>query len=96
MWGMFPTIQKLFGNCMDIKKVLTKPTKTISITDMHMFGTRMTGLASLTLESSRMILIWVANICETRFSSRIEAVIGRARQNGVPVIAVDPRRTDFY
>jgi len=41
---------------MDIKKVLTKPTKTISFTDMHMFGTRMTGLDSLTLESYRMIL----------------------------------------
>jgi anaerobic dimethyl sulfoxide reductase subunit A len=65
-----------------------------AFTDMHMFGTRMTGLDSLTLESSRMILLWGANICETRFSSRIEAVIGRARQNGVPVIAVDPRRTE--
>jgi anaerobic selenocysteine-containing dehydrogenase len=64
-----------------------------AFTDMRMFGTRMTGLDPLTLENSRFILLWGANICETRFSSRIEAVIGRARQKGVPVIVVDPRRT---
>jgi anaerobic dimethyl sulfoxide reductase subunit A len=61
--------------------------------DMHLFGTRLTGTDPLTLENSRMILLWGANICATRFSSRIEAVVGRAKRNGVPVVVVDPRRT---
>ena len=64
-----------------------------AFTDMHLFGTRLTGTDPLSLESSRMILLWGANICETRFSSRIEAVVGRAKRNGVPVVVVDPRRT---
>ncbi len=61
--------------------------------DRHLFGTRETGLDPLSLERSRMILLWGANICETRFSSRIEAVVGRAKRDGVPVVVVDPRRT---
>ncbi len=61
--------------------------------DRHLFGTRETGLDPLTLERSRMILLWGANICETRFSSRIEAVIARVKRDGVPVVVVDPRRT---
>ncbi len=65
-----------------------------AFTDMHLFGTRMTGMDPLTLEASRMILLWGANLCATRFGSRIESVIGRARQSGVPVIVVDPRRTE--
>ena len=65
-----------------------------AFTDMHLFGTRLTGTDPLTLERSRMILLWGANICETRFSSRIEAVIARVKRDGVPVIVVDPRRTE--
>jgi anaerobic dimethyl sulfoxide reductase subunit A len=65
-----------------------------AFTDMHLFGTRMTGIDPLTLENSRMIILWGANLCETRFSSRIEAAISQAKQNGVPVIVVDPRRTE--
>jgi anaerobic dimethyl sulfoxide reductase subunit A len=62
-------------------------------TDLRLFGTRMTGVDALTLEASRMILLWGANVCETRFGSRLEGVIARAKRNGVPVVAVDPRRT---
>lgn len=62
-------------------------------TDLRLFGTRMTGIDALTLEDSRMILLWGANVCETRFGSRLEGVIARAKRNGVPVVAVDPRRT---
>ena len=65
-----------------------------AFTDMHLFGTRLTGTDPLTLERSRMILLWGANICETRFSSRIEAVVGRAKRDGIPVVVVDPRRTE--
>lgn len=65
-----------------------------AFTDMHVFGTRMTGLDPLTLEKSKMILLWGANICETRFSSRIEAIVKRAKQKGVLVVTVDPRRTE--
>jgi anaerobic dimethyl sulfoxide reductase subunit A len=61
--------------------------------DRHLFGTRETGLDPLTLERSRMILLWGANVCETRFSSRLEAALLRARRSGTPVVVVDPRRT---
>ncbi|MGE5257894.1 MAG: molybdopterin-containing oxidoreductase family protein, partial [Hyphomicrobiales bacterium] len=65
-----------------------------AFTDMHLFGTRMTGLDAPSLLRSRLIIIWGANPCETRFSSRIESVIRQARRDGVPVIVIDPRRTE--
>jgi anaerobic dimethyl sulfoxide reductase subunit A len=65
-----------------------------AFTDLHLFGTRMTGLDASSLLRSKLIILWGANICETRFSSRIEAVIRQARQDDVPVIVIDPRRTE--
>jgi len=82
----------LFGGFVD--RVDSYSSAAAAFTDMHLFGTRMTGIDPLTLENSRMILLWGANLSETRFSSRIEAVIGQAKQGGVPVVAVDPRRTE--
>ena len=65
-----------------------------AFTDIHLFGTRMSGLDPLTLKDSRIILLWGANICVTRFSSMIESVIRQVKQIGVQIIVVDPRRTE--
>ena len=65
----------MFGGFVD--RIDSYSSAAAAYTDMHLFGTRMTGIDPLTLENSRMILLWGANLCETRFSSRIEAVIDR-------------------
>jgi len=82
----------MFGGFVD--RIDSYSSAAAAFTDMHLFGTRMTGIDPLTLENSRMILLWGANLCETRFSSRIEAIIGQAKRRGVPVVVVDPRRTE--
>ena len=57
------------------------------------FGTPYTGLDPATLESSRLILLWGANIADVRFGASLESWIRRCRRRGVPVVAVDPRRS---
>ncbi len=59
----------------------------------YLFGRPDVGIDPLTLLRSRLILLWGANIVDTRFGADLETVVGRARSRGVPVIAVDPRRS---
>jgi anaerobic dimethyl sulfoxide reductase subunit A len=57
------------------------------------FGTPYTGLDPATLECSRLILLWGANVADVRFGAALESWIRRCRRRGVPVVAVDPRRS---
>ncbi len=58
-----------------------------------LFGTPYTGLDPATLAHSRLILLWGANVADLRFGASLESWIQRCRRRGVPVLAVDPRRS---
>ncbi len=58
----------------------------------YLFGTRYTGLDAVALLRSNLILLWGANIADTRFGCELEARL-RERRQGVPVVVLDPRRT---
>ena len=57
------------------------------------FGTPYTGLDPASLEGSRLILLWGANVADLRFGASLESWIRRCRRRGVPVLVVDPRRS---
>jgi len=57
----------------------------------YLFGTGMVGLDSPTLFQSNLIILWGANLSDTRFSSRIETILRRCKRDGVPIIVIDPR-----
>jgi anaerobic dimethyl sulfoxide reductase subunit A len=59
----------------------------------YLFGTPHTGLDPATLERSRLILLWGANIADVRFGASLESWVRRCRRRGVPVLVVDPRRS---
>ena len=56
------------------------------------FGTPYTGLDPATLEHSRLILLWGANVADLRFGASLESWIRRCRRRGAPVVAVSVRR----
>jgi len=60
----------------------------------YLFGTRMVGLDPPTLFQSNLIILWGANLSDTRFSSRIESILRRCKRDGVPIIVIDPRRSN--
>ena len=63
-------------------------------TARRLFGTPWVGIDPDTLDRSRMILLWGANICTARlFSSRLESIVARARASGTRVVVIDPRRS---
>lgn len=59
----------------------------------HVFGKSPTGIDPATLQFSRLLILWGANIVDTRFGCETERWIRRVKREGVPVIVIDPRRS---
>lgn len=64
-----------------------------SFASPYVLGTRTAGLDVKTLDHSEMILLWGANIFDTRFGNETAKRIGQLKKSGVPVIVIDPRRS---
>jgi anaerobic dimethyl sulfoxide reductase subunit A len=58
----------------------------------YVLGTKMTGIDAGTLQFSNLIILWGANPSDTRMGCDLEARIREARDRGVDVIVIDPRR----
>jgi len=61
--------------------------------ERFLFGTKEIGFDPPTLQHSQLILLWGANPADTRFSSRIESFLRKRKEDGIPVIVIDPRRS---
>ncbi len=59
----------------------------------YLFGTTVSGMDVENLLESRLIILWGANISDTRFGCETENVILEARRQGTEVVVIDPRRT---
>jgi len=59
----------------------------------YLFGTGEAGMDAENLLESRLIVLWGANISDTRFGSETENVIIEARKRGTEVVVLDPRRS---
>jgi anaerobic dimethyl sulfoxide reductase subunit A len=56
-------------------------------------GTQQTGIDAKTLQFSNLIILWGANIADTRLGCETEGRIREASARGVDVIVIDPRRS---
>ena len=61
----------------------------------YLFGTRWTaaGTDAATMQSSRMVILWGSNLLDTRQGAEMPRRLLEAKQRGVPIIVIDPRRT---
>ncbi len=81
----------LYGGCTD-----TAGNYSSQATDFvkpYMYGTKYVGIDIKTLLHSKMIVLWGFNAADTRFGAETEAVLNRAKENGIPIVVIDPRRT---
>jgi len=62
-------------------------------TTPFVLGTKAAGIDVGTLRSSKMIILWGANIAEARLEGALEAHVREAKARGVEVVFIDPRRT---
>ena len=59
----------------------------------HVYGKSRAGIDPATLQFTRLLILWGANIVDNRFGCETESWIRRVKQDGVPVLAIDPRRS---
>ena len=59
----------------------------------YVYGTGEVGSDPATFSDSRLIVLWGANICDTRFGCQLEGYIRQAKNAGTPVIVIDPRKS---
>jgi len=59
----------------------------------YVLGTSSVGIDPGTLQHTGLIILWGANISDTRLEVMTEARIREAKARGVEVIVIDPRRT---
>ena len=83
-----------FGGCTDTTGSYSSGAE--SFVAPYLFGpgnVRRSGIDAATLRFSRLILLWGANVEDTRFGCELAALIREQKRRGVPVIAIDPRRS---
>ncbi len=82
---------KLFGGYTTFSNGYSSAAE--SFVNPYLFGTGVVGTDAENLLESRMIVLWGANISDTRFGCELENVIMAAKKSGVPVIVMDPRKS---
>lgn len=64
-----------------------------SYTMPFLLGDAPSGIDAATLQHTRMILLWGANVDDCRLGCELSGRVRQARDRGVPVVVIDPRRT---
>jgi anaerobic dimethyl sulfoxide reductase subunit A len=65
----------------------------VQFTSAYLFGPAHTGLDPGSLQYSRLVILWGANIVDNRFGCEMEARIRQARRRGARIVVIDPRRS---
>ncbi|MCP4694563.1 MAG: molybdopterin-dependent oxidoreductase [Desulfobacterales bacterium] len=82
----------LFGGC-------TQPagdysTWAAKFATRYILGVERSGIDPGTLQFSNLVILWGANIVDTRMGCETEARVREAKKRGARVIVIDPRRTN--
>ncbi len=90
-WGLPRRFLSLFGG-------FTNPTQGYSsaaaqYSTPYILGTQQVGIDPETLQHSNLIILWGANVVDTRLETMLEPHIREAKARGVEIIVIDPRRT---
>lgn len=82
----------MFGN--NVKKHGNYSSAASDFVTPYVFGTMDVGIDAATLQHSRMIILWGANIMDTRFGCEFPTRIREAVKSGVPIVVIDPRKSN--
>ena len=90
-WRLPMRFLSLFGGCTSTSSSYSSAAA--RYVTPFVLGTQAVGIDPGTLQHSELIILWGANVVDTRLECALEAHIREAKAKGVKVIVIDPRRT---
>ncbi len=81
----------LFGNCTETHSSYSSAAT--SFATPFVLGTTHAGVDPGILQFSQLIILWGYNVIDCRLGSEWESRLREARQRGVEIVLIDPRRT---
>ncbi len=69
-------------------------TACVNYTTPYLYGTTLTGSSSDTLLDAKLIVLWGHNPSETKFGAHTNYYLKKAKEKGIPIIVIDPRKSD--
>ena len=82
----------LAGGC--VGESSTYSSAASSFTEPVVLGTGLAGVDAATMRHTEMIVLWGANLVDCIMGCEWRARVREARRRGVPVVVIDPRRTE--
>ena len=77
-----------------VEQVDTYSSAAARYTQPVVLGTQRTGIDPATLQHSGMVVLWGANLADCIMGCEWRARVREAKRRGVPVVVIDPRRTE--
>lgn len=81
----------MYGGYIDRKDSYS--TAAASFATPYVLGSNRAGFDAGNLEESNLIILWGANIIDNRFGAELEGKIREAKNRGVKIIVIEPRKT---
>jgi len=91
-WSLTERFLNLFGS--NIGKTGNYSSAASDFVTPYVFGTEKVGMDASVLQYSKLIILWGANIMDTRFGCEYPSRIREALQKGIRVIVIDPRKSN--
>ncbi|HSL96637.1 MAG TPA: molybdopterin-dependent oxidoreductase, partial [Thermoleophilia bacterium] len=89
---LLPRFLNLIGG--GVEESSTYSSAAAAYVERVVLGTRKAGIDAATLRHSGMIVLWGANLMDCIMGCEWRARVREAKRRGVPVIVIDPRRTE--
>lgn len=92
-WGSISRFFHLFGGCTEMTGSYSSGAAGFVLP--YLLGSQwaQSGFDPATLQYSEMVVLWGANVLETRMGAEIPERVLDARQRGAQVVVIDPRRS---
>jgi anaerobic dimethyl sulfoxide reductase subunit A len=82
-----------FGGCTSLNSNYSNGAAMFVLPYLLGEGWKASGFDAATLQYPQMIILWGANILETRMGSEVPQRLIEARQRGAQIVVIDPRRS---
>ncbi len=92
--GLLTRFLHLFGGCTELTNNYSNGAASFVLPYLYGDAWRQSGFDAATLRYSQMIILWGANVLETRMGTEVPMRLMEAKERGAQIVVIDPRRSD--